>query len=96
MDVGENKSRFQQNPIRFDIETGPTCGNAVDLSWKRYHIKPEDWGKCEIILASKFLAGFGCVKNTGDHTKYDVLLGDKIHGHGGTHVDVYFDYHSNL
>jgi hypothetical protein len=60
---GENESCSEHNVIRFDIETGTTICNAADLSWKRYHIKTEDWGKFENELASNLLTGFGCVNN---------------------------------
>ena len=75
---GENESCSDNNLIRFDIETGTTGCNTVDLSWKGYHIKTEDWEKFENKLASKLLAGFGCVNNTGGHTKCDVVLGEKV------------------
>jgi len=44
---GENESCSDHNLIRFDIETGPKGCNTFDRSWKRYHIKTEDWGKFE-------------------------------------------------
>jgi hypothetical protein len=75
---GENESCSDHNLMRFDTETGTKGGNAVDLSWKRYHIKTEDWGKFQKKLTSNLLTGFGCENNSGDHTKCDVELGDKV------------------
>jgi hypothetical protein len=91
-------TQFDHNLIRFDIETGTSGCNTVDLSWKRYHIKTEDWGKFGNKLASNLLAGFGCVNNTGDHTKCDVVLGEKFFQSTDTEelVEIYFDYNSNL
>jgi hypothetical protein len=74
----ENESCSDNNLIRFDIETGTKICNAVDLSWKRYHIKTEDWGKFSNKLAPNLLTGFGCVNNSGDHAKCDVELGEKV------------------
>jgi hypothetical protein len=75
---GENESYSDHNLIRFDIETGTKGGNAVDLSWKRYHIKREDWEKFENKLNSNLLTGFGCENNSGDHIKCDVEVGEKV------------------
>jgi hypothetical protein len=74
-----------------------TICNAVDLSWKRDHIKT-DWGIFENKLASNLLTGFGCVNNSGDHAKCDVELGDKVMQFTDTEelMSVFFDYNSNL
>jgi hypothetical protein len=75
---GENESCSDHNLIRFDIETETTNCHAGDLSWKRYHIKTEDWVKFENKLSSNLLTVFGYVNNSGDHAKCDVELGKEV------------------
>jgi hypothetical protein len=75
---GGNGSCSDHNLILFDIETGTQGSNAVDHTWKRYHIKTEDWGKFAYKLASNLLLEFGGVNNPGDHAKWDVELGEKV------------------
>jgi len=75
---GKDESCGDHKIIFFNIDAEESGSDAIYYTGKRYHTKPEDWGKFVNKLAMNLLSNFNCLDYSNDLIKCDEELRNKI------------------